>query len=248
MMLILFLLALCWILWRLLFQTGNRKARKNQARKKKKKSGLSGDTEKLENRLDAHEKGRYGENQIALILEEYRTGHKREFTRVYKNLYVPYGDGTSEIDLVMIHEKGVFVFESKFYGGWIYGGIRQEYWTQKFPNGEEYLFYNPVRQNNTHIKALAKYLNFSPEYLKYFHSYIIFSDQCELKKVPKNDKIIIMKQSQLARRLSDELKSVKPIFTKQEAREIAEKLKPLTNVSKKIQKEHIEYVQSLRKG
>lgn len=38
---------------------------------------------------------------------------------VLKNVYVPYQGRTSEIDLLMIHEKGIFVFESKNYSGWI---------------------------------------------------------------------------------------------------------------------------------
>ena len=32
---------------------------------------------------------------------------------ILKNIYVPYRDKTSEIDLLMIHEKGIFVFLPK---------------------------------------------------------------------------------------------------------------------------------------
>ena len=38
-----------------------------------------------------------------------------------KNVYVPRQNTSAEIDLLMIHEKGIFVFESKNYGGWIFG-------------------------------------------------------------------------------------------------------------------------------
>ena len=55
---------------------------------------------------------------------------------VLKNIYVPYRDKTSEIDLLMIHEKGIFVFESKNYNGWIYGKGWEKNWTQLFPLGK----------------------------------------------------------------------------------------------------------------
>ena len=55
---------------------------------------------------------------------------------VLKNVYVPYQGRTSEIDLLMIHEKGIFVFESKNYSGWIFGSADQLNWTQSLQNGK----------------------------------------------------------------------------------------------------------------
>lgn len=49
---------------------------------------------------------------------------------VLKNIYLPTEGKTTEIDLLMIHEKGVFVFESKNYSGWIFGSADQLNWTQ----------------------------------------------------------------------------------------------------------------------
>lgn len=40
------------------------------------------------------------------------------------------------IDLLMIHEKGIFVFESKNYSGWIFGSADQLNWTQSLQNGK----------------------------------------------------------------------------------------------------------------
>ena len=45
----------------------------------------------------------------------------------------------------MIHEKGIFVFESKNYSGWIFGSADQLNWTQSLQNGEKHHFYNPIR-------------------------------------------------------------------------------------------------------
>ena len=106
---------------------------------------------------------------------------------VLKNIYVPYQGKTSEIDLLMIHEKGIFVFESKNYSGWIFGNASQLNWTQSLQNGEKHHFYNPIRQNQTHIKALSEYLDMP---VSSFISYIVFSERCSLKSVPDDLSLI----------------------------------------------------------
>ena len=41
---------------------------------------------------------------------------------VVRNLYVPQGGGrVTEIDMVLIHNSGIYVLEIKNYSGWIYG-------------------------------------------------------------------------------------------------------------------------------
>ena len=59
---------------------------------------------------------------------------------VLKNIYVPTQGKTTEIDLLMIHEKGIFVFESKNYSGWIFGSADQLNWTQSLQNGDKNKF------------------------------------------------------------------------------------------------------------
>ena len=108
---------------------------------------------------------------------------------VLKNIYVPMQGKTTEIDLLMIHEKGIFVFESKNYSGWIFGDAEQLNWTQSLQNGEKHRFYNPIRQNRTHIRALAEYLGMP---ISAFTSYIIFSERCSLKKVPDDTADVII--------------------------------------------------------
>lgn len=77
--------------------------------------------------------GQYGE-----YLTEYALTHDNIAGDlvVLKNVYVPTGNKTTEIDMLMIHEKGIFVIESKNYSGWIFGDYNQLNWTQSFPNGE----------------------------------------------------------------------------------------------------------------
>lgn len=65
--------------------------------------------------LDA---GSYGEYLIYVRLKVFeKTGGRFLF-----NLYIPKLDGgTTEIDVVLIHPGGLFVFESKNFSGWIFG-------------------------------------------------------------------------------------------------------------------------------
>ena len=71
------------------------------------------------------------------------------------NLQVPVGDGKStEIDLLLIHETGLYVFEIKHYKGTIYGKFSDKKWTQYFRTASNNSFQNPILQNQYHIKAL----------------------------------------------------------------------------------------------
>lgn len=111
------------------------------------------------------------------------------------NCYIPKPNGgMTEVDLLFLHESGIYVFESKNLGGWIFGNSHDRYWTQVLPNGrgrsKKNPFYNPIWQNQGHLKWLSNYLhisgfNFVPEGL--FHSYIVFSDRCTFKKLTLND-------------------------------------------------------------
>lgn len=61
-------------------------------------------------------KGYWGEYKIFADLERSSSYHK-----LLTNLYIPRTDGTTtEIDLLFINNKGIFVIESKNYSGWIF--------------------------------------------------------------------------------------------------------------------------------
>ena len=182
------------------------------------------------------EKGRIGEDLIADILYETIPG---EF-QVLRNLYVPYRDATTELDIVMVHETGIFVFESKNYRGWIYGGMNDLNWTQAFPNRRTRPFYNPVRQNRNHIKALSQYLNMPS---RFFRSCIVFSDGCELRKVPESSAFTMITQtSGLAEELQHRISASASAFRPEEMRAVSERLLPLTDADSSVKAKHIERI------
>lgn len=159
---------------------------------------------------------------------------------VLKNVYVPTKEKTSEIDLLMIHEKGIFVFESKNYSGWIFGSAEQLNWTQSLQSGEKNKFYNPIRQNRTHIKVLAEFLE---KPVSDFISYIVFSERCTLKKVPENtEDIIIVRRPNMLKKLRAQLENTQVKYTHAEIQAMADKLIPLTNKDESEKQQHIENI------
>lgn len=78
--------------------------------------------------------------------------------QVLRNVYIPTRNGkTSEIDLILVSKKGIFVFEVKNYGGNIYGDATREKWIQYLGSEKNY-FYNPLLQNRNHAKYLDEFL------------------------------------------------------------------------------------------
>lgn len=159
---------------------------------------------------------------------------------VLKNVYVPYQGRTSEIDLLMIHEKGIFVFESKNYSGWIFGRADQLNWTQSLQNGEKHHFYNPIRQNRTHIKALSEYLSLP---VSAFISYIVFSERCSLKYVPNDtDDVIIVRRPEMLKKLRAYLHSPVSLYSYEDIQNLAQKLEPLTKSNEAEKQQHIDNI------
>lgn len=129
-------------------------------------------------------KGMSGEYSIYDKLKNY----EKHGAKFLFNLYLPtYNNKTTEVDIVMISTKGLYVFESKNYSGWIFGSENQSKWTQSLHIGygetQKEHFYNPIMQNEYHIKYLQKVIGKDIK----IHSLIVFSDACELKSVKLND-------------------------------------------------------------
>ena len=96
------------------------------------------------------DKGQAGENQIHQSLNRLEGQ-----SAILQNCYLPLkNSGTTEVDLILIHESGIYVIESKNYSGWIFGSESQRYWTQSLPghNGtaEKHRFYNPIWQTSVY--------------------------------------------------------------------------------------------------
>ncbi len=151
--------------------------------------------------------------------------------KTLRNVYLPKENGeTSEIDVMYITQKGIFVFESKNYSGWIFGNEKGTYWTAMLPNKQKNSFYNPVKQNRTHLKWLQKYVG---DHIPLF-SIIVFSERCELKKVEMvSPDIKVIKRDRTYATVRDIWDSHEDAVSDEDVLALYKNLKQLTNVDAK---------------
>lgn len=157
--------------------------------------------------------------------------------KILRNVYVPKRNGeTSEVDVLFITQKGIFVIESKNYSGWIFGNEKNLYWTVTLPNRIHNKFYNPVMQNRTHIKWLGQYLD---EKVSFF-SIIAFSNRCDLKKITmESSDIYVINRDRIYATVRNIWDKSPDCLSETQIASIYEKLKVLTDVDMSVKQAHI---------
>ncbi len=176
------------------------------------------------------DKGFFGEGLTFMNLEKIP-----HYGKIMTNLYLPTEDGTTEIDLIYICKRGIYVIESKNYSGWIFGSQNSNNWTTIIYNYKQ-KFFNPIWQNKKHIKYLKPHVDVP------LSSLIVFSERCELKKLnydSSNTKILSRKY--LVAFLLKELDKDE-IITKEKIDEIYNNVKKFNLVSIDEKKAHIEKI------
>ena len=164
-----------------------------------------------------------------------------------RNVYIPrQKGGTTEIDLLYITRKGIYVIESKNYTGYIFGSETNSHWTSTLYAGKDFIgrkrvekhtFYNPVWQNRTHMNYLQKYLNADIPML----SVIVFSDRCQLKSIDVTaEHVIICQQRDLPRVIRHTWQNSPDILTEEDVSAIYHCLLPLTDVDAAVKARHVE--------
>lgn len=183
--------------------------------------------------------GNYGEYLTYKKLCKY----EEQGARFLFNCYLPREkDETTEIDVMMIANSGIYVFESKNYSGWIFGSEKSRSWTQTLPNGKKSRkerFYNPIMQNRTHIKWLQNIIGTDiPVY-----SIIVFSERCTIKKMDLvSSDVKVIKRDCLQRVVKEIEKENTQKLTKDQIFQLYEQLYPYTQVDDEVKKKHIENI------
>lgn len=186
--------------------------------------------------------------------------------RILRNVYLPEENGnTTEIDLLYITRKGIFVFESKNYSGWIFGNERDTYWTATLPNGDRNRIYNPIRQNRTHMRWLRAYLGerFVGETEKAaegsggeaetvrirgseipLFSIVVFSERCELKQVTvTSDEVKVIRRNDTYRTVRAIWDSAADVLTAEQVEEVTALLEACTQVDQEVKRQHVQSIQ-----
>jgi len=160
---------------------------------------------------------------------------------IINNIYLEKQNGkTTEIDIILICCKGIFVFEVKNYSGWIFGSRNSKYWTQRMQNGKTYSFLSPILQNESHIREIKGYLNISRNDI--VKSIVVFVGVGEIKtdiEYIKNNYVIDdMNTAKHIIELSEN------VFTEEQIKRIYEKLIVKTGKSKEFKQNHINNIHS----
>jgi len=119
-------------------------------------------------------KGKMGERTVKRIIEKRLDSN---IYREFSDITISTEDGTTQIDHIYVSPFGVFVVETKNYGGWIFGSKNQAQWTQTIYKKKS-KFQNPLRQNYKHIKSLESALGLP---LSTFKSVVVFTGDCTFK-------------------------------------------------------------------
>ena len=171
------------------------------------------------------------------------------YTQYLFNCYVPTTTGKlTEIDLIVLHTSGIYVIESKYYNGWIFGSERQPYWTQTLPVGkgrsQKTRFYNPLWQNRSHILHLRTYLQREGSFPMY--SYVVFGNICTLKNiVVSSDNVVLCRN--IIKTIQNQESYQRYCLSTEEIDRIYRELYPLTQVDSTVKKQHKQYVQSIKR-
>ncbi len=132
--------------------------------------------------------GKLGEDSVSKAVWTACQFDGRHY-KILRNVYVPVRGGYSEIDVLLLHETGVYVFESKNLSGSVYGDENHSRWQRYKNNGEKEFIPNPVKQNEGHIKALCNYLKQNKYQFRVF-SMIVFGTKAHLKYVRENKSLM----------------------------------------------------------
>ncbi|NLP48127.1 MAG: NERD domain-containing protein [Clostridiales bacterium] len=186
------------------------------------------------------DKGNRGEYQTFLELERLPA-----YKKLLVNLYIPKKDSTTtELDLVMVSEYGIHVFESKNYSGWIFGNEKNKFWMQTFKTGDKNRFYNPIWQNRGHINALKELLEIEDDNV--IKSCIVFGNDCEFKDLTVTSKnMLVFKRNQVYNTLSSQMIEPNKVFTREQLESTYYKLREYILADNATKLAHVENVRAI---
>ena len=174
---------------------------------------------------------------------------KKEFPSVtiFHDLFIKKNNNEfSQIDLVLVTSEGIIVFEVKDYSGWIYGSGNNTNWTKVLSYGrKKYKFYNPIKQNKSHITELRKTLK-QFEKIPFF-SVIVFFGDCELKEINYVPKGTYLVKSHRIFEVLNLIKTENEPTQYTNKREVVDTLKQLVSLGENIdyQEQHIENIKNM---
>lgn len=184
-------------------------------------------------------------NMFEMDIKKLARKHK---FKVVPNIYIGYKTYDHkqkyvEIDIALISKKGIIIVEAKNYTSTVSGKYSDIYLKSAYVNSyKTFTIYNPILQNESHVKRVSNYLN-----LDNLTSLIVFSDTTKLEiegLKESNAHIINFKE------LSDyliEFNKNPDIFSDAKYKSIINKLQKRNKVTPLVRKRHKKQVKKAKK-
>ncbi len=175
-------------------------------------------------------KGLWGELEFNLLTKLFL---KKRSYHIFKNVIIPEGQGTAQIDHILVSRYGVFVVATQKMRGWIFGGEDQKSWSQKLSQHST-TFQNRLQQNQRHTMALAELIGLDA---KKIFSIIVFIGKSTFKTpMPEN----VTKGMQFIRYVKAHQTEILGEYEVSELVSRIEERRLMPN--RKKQKQHVEYL------
>lgn len=196
--------------------------------------------------IKASYRGWKGETWTQILTDCTSVGHN---SITMHNVCLSWPNGkTVQIDELIIAQSGIYVIEVKNYKGWIFGNIYNDYWTQCLTTGfrgfsTKNKLYNPIMQNQGHIRCLRNVLSAYTDVP--YHSIVVFSNEAVFKDVTYDPSVAyLIHMSELRKTL----KSIDRDFQEAvSATKISEINKLIgDNISSSNSKGHVSYVREVQ--
>ena len=187
------------------------------------------------------DKGLKGEYSVYKALESFSQDGRFLF-----NVYLPTdNERTTEIDVMLLSRRGIIVFESKNYAGWIFGSENSREWTQTLPKGrkgvEKSRFYNPIWQNKGHVQAVKKVIENVPIW-----SVVTFADKAVFKSVPQSTgSLFVVHYRDLARTVQ-RIPETEQVHA-DDVERMYQMLKPYANASEETKAKHVADIKAAKR-
>lgn len=197
---------------------------------------------------DVH--GKFGEAATSALVARAAFEDKRKHY-ILQNVFIPTHSGYTEIDTVLLHATGIYVFETKNISGEIEGDLDMERWNQELGPRVHHTLYNPIRQNTGHMGALLRQLKVRLEGAR-IYSFVVFSDRCALRNVPACGQFgsngngwQVLHLCELREALESTFKSRSAVIDVHTLEKWWLALQPCVNVPESVRQNHVKSVQKL---
>lgn len=182
------------------------------------------------------DKGAWGEYLTASNLDGILN-----YKKVLFNIYVPKMDAkeTTEIDILLITENGLTVIENKNYSAKIYGKEHETYWTAVYSPNSKYKIYNPIKQNENHIKYIKNIIDKEIKKDIPYLSVIVYNENATFSNIQKlsSENVILCNTKDLIKELIKKYGNTEPVLNNTEIKQLYNMLKEYQN--KSLKEEHI---------